>query len=139
MDWGAAQAQISEAVHALCAGKDRDQRMEIVEGVVRTIRHIAWGDKPPPQMHPLYDGHEAHFRELWARLVADNLVGAALGASERASHSGPAPSPDQTALLREIARWALWHMPDAANEARKLVRAMEIERLKQPHPADAQP
>jgi len=72
--WGAAQAQIREAVHFLCDGKDRNQRIEIVQEIVEAIRSIAWGDKPPQQMHPLHDGHEAHFRELWARMVANNLA-----------------------------------------------------------------
>src|SRR5262245_44381274 len=134
--WGAAQLQVREAVLFLCEGKGRGERMEIAEELVSVIRAIARGDKPPPRTHPLYDGREAHFREVWARMVADSLVGAALGATERVEHSGPPPPPDQTALLREIARLALWHMPNAAEEARELVRAMEIERLKQPHPAD---
>jgi hypothetical protein len=135
--WGAAQLQVREAVHFLCEGKDRAERTEIAEELVEVIRAIARGDKPPERTHPLYDGREVHFREVWARMVANNLVGAALGASERVEHSGPPPSPDQTALLREIARLALWHMPNAPEEARQLVRSMEIERLKQPHPADS--
>jgi hypothetical protein len=44
--------------------------------------------------------------------------------------------PDQNAVLREIAKLALWHMPNATIEARELVRTMEIEKLKQPHPGD---
>jgi hypothetical protein len=47
-------------------------------------------------------------RESWARATAHHIVDGALSASERSGRS--LPSPDQIALLREIARRALWHM-----------------------------
>jgi hypothetical protein len=135
--WGAAQVQIREAVLFLCDGKDHAERVQIGEELVQLIRAMAWGERPQPQTTILHDGHDAHFREVWASMTAEHVVSAALGASERSPPgAGPPPSPDQQALLREIARFALWHMKDAPDEARKLVRAMEIERLKQPHPAD---
>src|SRR5262249_15977079 len=135
-EWGAAQLQVREAIHFLCEGKGRAERMEIAEELVNVIRAIARGDRPPKRTHPLYDGHEAHFREVWARMVADSLVGAALGASERVPHSGPRASGDESVLVREIARLGLWHMANAPEEARELVRSMEVERMKQQHPKD---
>jgi hypothetical protein len=53
---------------------------------------------------------------------------------ERAA--GPLPTPDQVSLLREIARMALWHMPNSGDETRKMARTMDIENLKQPNPLD---
>ena len=63
-------------------------------------------------------------------MVARNLVGAALAAVERL------PSQDRWSLMRAIAKQALWHMPNAVKEARKLVDVMQIENLKQQHPDD---
>jgi hypothetical protein len=133
--WGEAQLQIQVAADFLCEGKDRAERGEIAEEIVAIVRAIAKGEGPQIQASPF--AREEHAREGWARMVARDVVGGALGASERSPpSSGPPPSPDQTALLREIAKLALWHMPNAIAEARQLVRVMEIERLKQPHPAD---
>jgi hypothetical protein len=42
-------------------------------------------------------------------------------------------------MLREIAKRALWHMPNSETEARQLARIMVIENLKQPHPGDDAP
>jgi hypothetical protein len=134
--WGAAQGQIRAAMLFLCADKDHAERLQIGEELVQVIRAMAWGERPPEQTTVLHDGRDEHLREVWARMTAEQVVGGALVASERAPSTGLPPSPDQQALLREIARAALWHMHDAPGEARMLVRAMEIERLKQPHPAD---
>jgi hypothetical protein len=48
-----------------------------------------------------------------------------LGVSE---HSGWPwhPTPDQIVLLREIARRAIWHMPNSRDEARELVHYFDI-------------
>jgi hypothetical protein len=66
-------------------------------------------------------------------MSAHHIVDGALAASER---SGPPPSPDQAALLREIARRALWHIPNSREEVRKLVKYLDIENLRQPNPFD---
>jgi hypothetical protein len=73
-------------------------------------------------------------RDIWAQATAMHLVDGALSASERSS--GPLPNADQVALLREIAKRALWHMPNSADEARGLVRYVTIENLRQPHSRD---
>jgi len=57
-----------------------------------------------------------------------------LAASERSP--GPHPTTDQVALLREIAKRALWHLPNSGDEARQLVRDIDIENLSQPNPFD---
>lgn len=133
--WGAAQGQIRAAIHFLCEGKNRADREEIAEEVVADVRANARGEEPSARTSP-YD-REEHAREGWARNVARHLVGGALMASERSG--GPLPSPDQVSLLREIAKLALWHMPNSGAEARELVRTMTIENLKQPHPGDDAP
>jgi hypothetical protein len=46
------------------------------------------------------------------------------------------PAPDQMALLREVARRALWHMPNSSDEIRDLARHFYLENLHQPHPRD---
>jgi len=125
--WGAAQGQIRAAMLFLCQGKDHAERLQIGEELVQVIRAMAWGERPQEQTTVLHDGRDEHLREVWARMVAERVVDGALGAAERSPSSGLPPSPDQQALLREIARYALWHMRDAPDEARKLVRAMEIE------------
>jgi hypothetical protein len=76
-------------------------------------------------------------REVWAQATATHLVDGALSASERSG--GQLPNADQVALLREIAKRALWHMPNSADEARKLVRYIDIENLRQPNPLDDDP
>jgi hypothetical protein len=82
------------------------------------------------QMHD----REAEARESWARMTAHHLVDGALAASERAP--GPHPTPNQAALLREIARRASWHMPNSGDEARGLVRYVDIKNLRQPNARD---
>lgn len=68
-------------------------------------------------------------RTIWARRAAERIVDGMLTASERLP----------TALLREIACRALWHMPNSSDEARALVRHIDVENLKQPHPSDDEP
>jgi hypothetical protein len=69
-------------------------------------------------------------RTVWARRAAERIVDGALTASERL------PKPDQAALLREIARRALRHMPNARDEVRELVRYFDVEDFRKPHPGD---
>ena len=79
------------------------------------------------------DEQEDIRREMWGRMTATHVVDGALAACERQ------PVRDRECLMREIARRALWHMADAPAEARKLIRDMEIEGLKQAHPRDTPP
>jgi hypothetical protein len=58
--------------------------------------------------------------ETWAKRNAQHLVDGILGASERSGWPWH-PTPDQVALLREIARRAIWHMPNSREEVRALV------------------
>jgi hypothetical protein len=69
-------------------------------------------------------------REIWARRAAHHIVDGVLAVSERY------PAPDQMALLREVARRALWHMPNSSDEIRDLARHFYLENLHQPHPRD---
>jgi hypothetical protein len=70
---------------------------------------------------------------MWAGRAAKHIVDGALKVAERL------PKPDQNTLLREIARRALWHMQNSSDEARDLVRYIDVENLKQPHPGDDEP
>jgi len=133
--WGAAQGRIREAIEFLCNGKSPSARAMIAEEVVALVRSLARGDFPEPQASP-FDRDE-HERESWARASAGHIVDGALSASERSG--GPMPSPDQVALLREIARRALWHIPNSADEVRNLVRYVTMENLRQPNPFDDEP
>jgi hypothetical protein len=74
-------------------------------------------------------------RETWAKRNAQLLVDGILGVSERSGWPYH-PTPDQVALLREIARRALWHMPNSGDEVCALVRHFDIENLRKPHPGD---
>ena len=132
--WGAAHAHIREALYFLIEGKSPTERLQVSEEVVAAVRAIVRGDKPGPQTSPF--NRDEHFREMWARGVAHNAVESLLGAAERSPSSGVGPSPDQQALLREIARHALWHMRNAPEEARDLAKFLTLERLRQPHPGD---
>jgi hypothetical protein len=69
-------------------------------------------------------------RTIWARKAAHHIVDGVLTAVERY------PVPDQTALLREVARHALWHMPNSSDEIQNLARHFYLENLRQPHPRD---
>jgi hypothetical protein len=133
--WGAAQGQIRDAIGFLCDGKSAGARAAIADELVALVRSIARGDYPEPQTSP-FDRDE-HARESWARASAHHIVDGALSASERSG--GPLPSPDQVSLLREIARRALWHIPNSADEVRQLVRYVTIENLRQPNPLDDEP
>jgi hypothetical protein len=73
-------------------------------------------------------------RDIWAEATAAHIVDGALSASERSG--GQLPNADQIALLREIAKRALWHMPDSSNEVRGLARHLYLESLRQPHTRD---
>ena len=69
-------------------------------------------------------------RTIWARRAAQHIIDGVLTAIERY------PRLDQTALLREITRRAVWHMPNSGDEIRDLARHFDIENLRQPHPGD---
>jgi hypothetical protein len=131
---GAAQGQISAAIEFLCNGKPPRARAIIAEELVALVRSLARGEYPEPQTSPF--GRDEHERESGARMTADRVVGSALLASERSG--GPHPSPDQVALLREIARKALWHMPNSNDELKELRDFFKIENIRQPHPGDDQ-
>jgi hypothetical protein len=73
-------------------------------------------------------------RDIWAKATAIQLVDGALSASERSG--GQLPNADQVALLREIAKRALWHMPNSADEVRDLARHFYHENLRQAQPRD---
>jgi hypothetical protein len=72
-------------------------------------------------------------RKIWARRVADRIVDGALTVGERL------PEEDRNALLREIARRALWHMPNSNDELKALRNFFKIENLRQPQPGDDLP
>jgi hypothetical protein len=136
--WGPGSQQIYEGVFLCFEGMSQAEREDAAEGIAEWVRAQAKGNRPPMRTSPFQ--REEHAREGWARMVAYDLIGVALLASERSPSDGtPAPSPDQQAMLREIATLALWHMKNAPAEARELVRIMEIERLKQPHRGDPPP
>jgi hypothetical protein len=129
--WGAAQGQIREAVHFLCKDKTGSARAEIIDEIVSLVRSIGRGDEPNLESNPREQ--EQYERESWARGAARNIVGGAMRTCERL------PPADQVALLREIAKLSLWHMPNSRDEARGLVKFVDIENIKQPHPRDAPP
>jgi len=62
-------------------------------------------------------------RTIWAQGAAEGIVDEVLAARYSAE--------DQTALLRELARRALLHMPNPCNEARILARELYVEYLRQ--------
>jgi hypothetical protein len=73
--------------------------------------------------------------DTWAKRNAQHLVDVILGASERSGWPWH-PTPDQVALLREIARRAIWHMPNSQEEVRALVRYFESENRAKLHSGD---
>ena len=76
---------------------------------------------------------EAAKQTIWACRAAERIVDGVLTAIERY------PSGDRAALLREVARRALWHMPNSSGELQDLARRFFIENLRQPHPRDSDP
>jgi hypothetical protein len=64
-------------------------------------------------------------RESWAKRNAQYLVDGIFGVSERSGWPWH-PTTDQIALLREIARRAIWHMPNSRDEVRELVQYFDI-------------
>jgi hypothetical protein len=128
--WADAIGQIGMAIEFLCKEKQSRERAELADELALLVRSIARGNYPGPQASPL--DRDEHAREAWARATANHIVDGALRASEL-TH-GPLPSSDQVVLLREIARRALWHMPDLTDELQGLHRFFDIENLRQPHP-----
>ena len=133
--WGDAFGQITMAMEFLCNEKPPAERAELADELALLVRSMARGNYPGPQTSP-FDRDE-HEREVWARATANHIVDGALRAAERIQ--GPLPSPDQVALLREIARRAIWHIPNSDDEMRGLRRYFDIENLRQPHPRDDEP
>lgn len=127
--WGAAQADIRAAIEFLCDGKSPAERAEIADELTGLVRALVRGEFPVPVSSP--HDHDEFGRESWARATAHHLVAAAMRAAERY------PKPDQVALLREIARRALWHTPNSDDELKKLRDYFKIENLRQPHQGDA--
>ena len=70
------------------------------------------------------DGQQS--RETWARKIAHHIVDGVLAAIERY----PAA---------EVARRALWHMPNSSDEVRDLARYLYLENLRQPYLRDDAP
>ena len=73
--------------------------------------------------------------DTWAKRNAQYLVDGILGASERSGWPWH-PTPDQVALLREIARRAIWHMPNSREEVRALVPYFDSENRAKLHSDD---
>jgi hypothetical protein len=133
--WGDAIGQINMAIEFLCKEKQAGERAAFADELALLVRSMARGDYPGPQTSPI--DRDEHAREAWARATANHVVDGALRASERTQ--GPSPSADQVALLREIARRALWHIPNLGDEVQELRRFFDIENLRQPHPLDDGP
>jgi hypothetical protein len=134
--WGDAIGQINMAIEFLCKEKQAGERAAFADELALLVRSMARGNYPGPQTSPI--DRDEHAREAWARATANHVVDGALRASERTQ--GPSPSADQVALLREIARRALWHIPNSGDEVRELRRFFfDIENLRQPHPLDDGP
>ena len=85
----------------------------------------------------MVDAFRKETRDIWAEATAAHIVDGALSASERSG--GQLPNADQIALLREIAKRALWHMPNSSEEVRGLARHVYLESLRQPHTLDDDP
>jgi hypothetical protein len=130
--WGDAFDQIQMAIEFLCNEKRPDERAELADELTLLVRSMARGNYPGPQASLL--DRDEHEREAWARATANHIVDGALRATERIP--GASPSPDQVGLLREIARRALWHMPNSDDELKKLRDFFKMENLLQPHPRD---
>jgi hypothetical protein len=133
--WGAARAQISFVMEFLCEGKTPNERAQVVDGVVELIRAIGRGNLPNVRSDPR--DTDEHSRESWALATADQFIGGILRATERSEES--LPTRDQIALLRQIAKLSLWHMPNSRLEVRELVKFIDLENIKQPHPKDDPP
>jgi hypothetical protein len=130
--WGAAQGEITHAMLFLCDGKSAAEREAIAEEVARLVRALARGDKPSIQANQ-FTQHDQYELEVWAKNAADRLISSAMLITECSTTNH---RENQNALLREIAKIALWHMPNASTEARQLAKLMDIEALKNPHPRD---
>ena len=72
-------------------------------------------------------------RTIWARRAAERIIDGTLTAVERL------PKLDHDALLREIARRAIWHMRNSDAELKNLRDYFKIENLRQPHSNDDLP
>jgi hypothetical protein len=131
--WGEAQGQIRMVVEFLRRNKDRLSKAEVIDEIIRPVHGIGRGHTPGPQTEPREQKEKEYERESWPRGVARDIVGEAVSATKRL------PCDEQQVLLREIARWALWHLPNSSYEARKIAKWLDIEDTRQPHPHNAPP
>jgi len=60
-------------------------------------------------------------RAIWAHRAAERIVDGALTVAEGL------PKADRKTLLGEIARRAIWHMQNSADEARDVVRCVDVD------------
>ena len=70
---------------------------------------------------------------IWACRASESIVDGLVTASEHL------PLVERSALLREIARRALWNMPNPRDEIRELAKYFGIENVRKPHPEDDLP
>ena len=126
---GAAQGQIRQSVEILCEGKSGVERAEVIDEVVALVQSIGRRPEPVMQTNELF-GRDEHHREYWARVTARHFVEGLLRATERLSDA------DRNAVLREMAKWCLWHIPNSRDEVRRLKDWVDVLNLKQPHPTD---
>jgi len=70
-------------------------------------------------------------RMFWAQGTAESIIDDVLAARYTAE--------DQAALLRELARQALSHLPNSGDEARILARDLHVETLRKANPFDDEP
>ena len=126
---GAAQGQIRQSVEILCEGKSGVERAEVIDEVVALVQSIGRRPEPVLQTNELPERDEYH-REGWARATARHFIEGMLRATERL------PYTDRNAVLREMAKWCLWHIPNSRDEVRHLKDWVDILNLKQPHPTD---
>jgi hypothetical protein len=129
--WGDAHARIAAAVLFLCREKTGADRAEVIREVIASI-HAIERESPEPQSDPLLEPDQ-YKRESWARMTARHTIDGALVATERL------PRADQTTLLRELAKRALWHLPNARDEVRAIMKWLDLETLKRQHPHDDPP
>jgi hypothetical protein len=126
---GATQGQIRQSVEILCEGKSGVERAEVIDEVVALVQSVGRRPEPVLQANELPEWDEYH-RENWARATARHFVEGMLRATERL------PYTDRNAVLREMAKWCLWHIPNSRDEVRRLKDWVDILNLKQPHPTD---
>jgi hypothetical protein len=130
--WYAANLPFRVAVDAILDGKVGLEREDAARDMIACVHASTRGATPPP--HASGFDKDGYYRECWTRYVAhtvDQLVGFA---TERLSYE------ERDAVMLEIARYALWSLPNCSDQARKLAKQLEIDRLAGPgHPRDTPP